>query len=286
MRQSDSILERFQSLARSSASAPQENLRIEGGEMRDYQALSRFHYRSARPGVVTAIYRMVHESQTIVGRYVSNSGSRQVVGVLLRSLPHLGCALRNIATNDRYRTGLHPREQARVLNREMRTISRVVVHPQWRGLGLAVMLVRHALMHPEPGQVFTEALAAMGHVHPFFERAGMTRYDRPPRREHARLLDAIARLGVRPSLLASPQNFLTKLRERDELTQVWFEHELARWCASGARRKRSRGRETASEERDVEAMLTLARDQLLSLPVYYLYHHHESEESAHADDRS
>jgi GNAT superfamily N-acetyltransferase len=242
-------------------------LALETGSMRDYERLAAFHYKGARPGAPTAVYRLIHRAPSVVGRYLHRREEVAIAGVLVRTLPHLSCRVRDEATNHRYR-GLGAQHSAAVLNREVRTIARVVVHPQWRGLGLAAMLVQHALANPEPGQVFTEALAAMGRVHPFFEKAGMMRYDRPPRPEHARLLDALRRLGIDPVTLASPRMMLNELAKRTEHDQVWFEHELARWHRSGARRKRGR-----SIEHDLESMLSAARDQLLCTPVYYLYSH-------------
>jgi GNAT superfamily N-acetyltransferase len=192
------------------------NVRIEVGSARDYAALAQFHYKGAKIGVVTTVCRMVHETRSVVGRYVQRRSDKAIIGVILRALPHLACSLRDVATRGRYREGLTRRESAIMLNREMRTISRVVIHPQWRGLGLAVMLVKHALANAEPGVIYTEALAAMGHVHPFFERAGMMRYERPPRPSkldpfkdeiHA-LLERDAKLtGVRVRELIEPLGF-------------------------------------------------------------------------------
>src|SRR5205085_372514 len=115
---------------------------------------------------------------TVVGRWLQRPERCEVLGVLVRSLPQLCCQLRDLATGGRYRT-LRRRDAAVVLNREVRTISRVVIDPRVRGLGLAVRLVRHALTHTSPAIHFTEALAAMGRVSPFFQHAGMTRYQRP-----------------------------------------------------------------------------------------------------------
>jgi len=56
----------------------------------------------------------------------------------------------------------------------MEWISRVVVHPIYRGCGLAVRLVRHALRTARTSRI--EALAVMGAIHPFFELAGMKCY--------------------------------------------------------------------------------------------------------------
>jgi GNAT superfamily N-acetyltransferase len=63
-------------------------------------------------------------------------------------------------------------------NAHVRTISRVVVHPQFRGLGLASALVRK-LIDVCPTR-YVEASAVMAHVHPFFQQAGMRRIECEP----------------------------------------------------------------------------------------------------------
>jgi ABC-type ATPase with predicted acetyltransferase domain len=69
--------------------------------------------------------------------------------------------------------GLAYRERLRWANENVRTISRVIVHPQFRGIGVAAEVVR-CVLEGCPTR-WVEAVAAMGKVHPFFERAGMTR---------------------------------------------------------------------------------------------------------------
>ena len=59
------------------------------------------------------------------------------------------------------------------VNAHVRTIARVIVHPQFRGLGLAAALV-HRVCYECPTR-YVEAFAAMADAHPLFERAGMTR---------------------------------------------------------------------------------------------------------------
>lgn len=260
------IIERFGHLP---ARSPADELSLEPGTLEDYRTLADFHYRSSRPGAVTSVLRLAHRVPSIVGRYLSREGETQIAGVLVRTLPHLACTLRDVATGGRY-IGLSRRERAMLLNREIRTISRVVIDPRWRGMGLAVRLVRHALMHPERGVTYTEALAAMGRVHPFFEYAGMTRYDRPPLPMHARLLDAMTRLEIEPALLASPIVVLDRLDRLDDREQIWFAHELARWYRAASKRK-----VRAGEEPEVEVMLEAARDRVLTMPVYYIAQHAE-----------
>jgi ABC-type ATPase with predicted acetyltransferase domain len=65
------------------------------------------------------------------------------------------------------------RQRLRWANDNVRTISRVIVHPQFRGVGLASALVRR-IVSDCPTR-YAEALAVMGRAHPFFEKAGMTR---------------------------------------------------------------------------------------------------------------
>ena len=66
-------------------------------------------------------------------------------------------------------------EQLRFANANLRTISRVIVHPQFRALGLSTQLIRCLCAHCPTRYV--EASAMMGRAHPLFERAGMTRVE-------------------------------------------------------------------------------------------------------------
>jgi hypothetical protein len=59
------------------------------------------------------------------------------------------------------------------LNRQLWLLSRVVLHPTYRGAGIAAAFVRRAC---ETCPVdWVETLTAMGRVNPFFERAGFVR---------------------------------------------------------------------------------------------------------------
>jgi len=72
--------------------------------------------------------------------------------------------------------GLHrprSREHLAALNRQVWLLSRVVLHPTYRGAGIAAAFVRRACQTcPVP---WVETLTAMGRVNPFFERAGFVR---------------------------------------------------------------------------------------------------------------
>lgn len=228
-----------------------DEFRIETGTLDDYRALAAFHYRSHHPGAATSVLRLMMHGQA----------EPLLAGVLVRSLPHLNCAAREFALRDRYAT-LTPHERGIAVNREIRCISRVIIDPRFRGRGLAVRMVRFALEHPEHDSIlYTEALAAMGRVSPFFERAGMRRFDLPEacRPAHARWRDALTSAG-----LTAPD----LMRDDGSLAVDGIVAEARRFLR--ATRCVSRQQIKSMRDRD---LLTAAGARLLSQPVYYLFAH-------------
>lgn len=247
--------------------APIEDaLRPDRGTLADYAQLARHHYRAARPATATRVLVLRLDEPTVVGRWLGRHGESQVVAALVESMPPLACKLRDHALPGRYGPPLSPRQSAGLLNAEVRCVSRVVVDPRWRGLGLAVRLVRAALA--QPTTPYTEALAAMGHVHPFFEHAGMTRYERPPHPHDARLEAALAMHGLRRGLVSAART----RRAIDALPAASRDlvlRELHRWFRS------TFGRGGGTVSCDAGDHLRAARERLLCRPVYYLHHHLE-----------
>lgn len=138
---------------------------IRPGSIADYRALEQCHYIAGPPAAHKRVYVIRTPS-----RY-RRHGSPEIAAVAVVSPPVITVRGRNVATAGRY---LRPDRQAGLqrLNQEVECISRVIVHPMFRGCGLAVRLVRHVLQtSPMP---LVEALAAMGKIHPFFIRGGMT----------------------------------------------------------------------------------------------------------------
>lgn len=240
--------------------------RIEPGALRDYDALGAFHYRAGRPATAAGVWRVVFEPPRGVADvhrlFDDVVDAARVIGVAVLSLPTLRCRQRDAALDGRYRAIRDARQRARMLNDELRCISRVVVHPQFRGLGLAVKLVRHALSQaPTP---LVEALAAMGRVHPFFEKAGMRAYPRPPHAYDARLMDALATVGIDRATLMHADEAWRLIARLSKARRRWIEHELGRW-----RRHADPG--GAGDGHDSVAHLRAARQRLFCEPVYYLY---------------
>ena len=172
-----------------SAMLPGE-IEIERGTREDYFSLAHLHYAPGKPATWAGVWRAEYrdfrlpifdsrfEDATIESSFslnrrskIENRKSRTIaVGVLSYPTP-------SNAARDRVLGLSGPRygEKLAFVNRHIRTISRVIVHPQFRGLGLASLLVRR-ICNECPTR-YVEAIAAMGEVHPFFERGGMRKIE-------------------------------------------------------------------------------------------------------------
>lgn len=163
---------------------------ISTGTPRDYAALAPLHYRAPAPRAAS-LYLVARDP----------AAGADPIGVLVVARAVLNGPWRECAWPGHFSRGT-PSARARRINRELRVIARVIVDPRYRGLGLAVALVRAYLR--EPLTMRTEALAAMGVASPFFARAGMRAVETPPSRRTRELLSALAELHIEPASLACP----------------------------------------------------------------------------------
>lgn len=135
------------------------------GAFNDYKTLERFHYlprRPRTPQVIRAAY------------FRPPGGEARCVGVALLCWPTAVSAGRDRAFG---LTGQTFGQRVRFANAHVRTISRVIVHPTFRAVGLCTQLIRE-LIERCPTR-YVEASAMMARAHPLFDRAGMTRFDPP-----------------------------------------------------------------------------------------------------------
>lgn len=130
------------------------------GAAADYRELARFHYRGRGPAAFADVW---------VIRFLPHcADADQLIAVAALSYPIPALHARDRALG---LAGMDDARKLAFLNQNLRTISRVAVHPTFRSLGLARLLVR-CLIHHSPVR-YLESLAVMGRIHPFFELAGM-----------------------------------------------------------------------------------------------------------------
>ncbi len=226
-------------------------VQIVPGTYADYKQLAQYHYRDNGPGQFTSIYAL---------RPAPNSGRhQQTVGVIVYSTPNPGLELRNIATKNFF-IGFDQSTQLALLNKNIRRISRVIIEPRFRRLGLAARLVRETM--PMMNFPIIEAVAVMGVVNPFFEKAGMKAYTAPEKDRNIRLTEALSAVGIENNLLIDPETVQQKIDHLAGEKAEFIELEMRRFLQSYGDRRY--GRHSLKRTRFVLNKLTIR-------PVYYIW---------------
>ena len=107
------------------------------------------------------------------------------------------------------------------LNRKVSIISRVVVHPKYRSIGLGAKLVRETL--PLIGTPYVEMVAVMAKYNPFAERAGMQKIaEQPPAKQALKISEALSSLDFNLHFLGSEKYVMSRLENlsNEQLTRL------------------------------------------------------------------
>ena len=228
-----------------------ENLQIVKGGKSDYESLSHYHYRECRLGPCAAIFSLKGKFRTAT--------KLETVGVIVYAMPTAGAQMRNTATGGVF-TGFDRTTRLKLISKNIRTISRVIIEPRFRSLGLAARLVSQTM--PLMDVPFIEALAVMGRVNPFFEKAGMTRYDSPPSAGCARLTEAFAAVDISERDLIDPQIAQQKTDKLHWPAADFIEREIVLFLQSyGQRRLMPHGIDRTK----------FVLSKLTDRPVYYIW---------------
>jgi len=104
-----------------------------------------------------------------------------------------------------------PKISMKELNDKLSVISRVVIHPKYRTIGLGTKLVKGTL--PLAGTEYVEMSAVMAKYNPFAEKAGMKRIaEQAPPKEAMRIVGLLRELGFNEQLLGSEKYVLERLQ--------------------------------------------------------------------------
>jgi len=162
-------------------------MRVEEGSYQDWKNLARFHYRSHRVAAPRRIFCLKRGDE--------------LCGVIVYTYPP-------ICSFGRKEAGL-PRD-IKELNKLLSTISRVVVHPKYRTIGLGRKLVEETL--PLAGTRYVELIAVIANYNPFAEKAGMKRVkEKTGSKEGLAIADVLVNLGFNIQMLASESYLLKRL---------------------------------------------------------------------------
>jgi GNAT superfamily N-acetyltransferase len=230
-----------------------KKLQVVPGDIEDYKALGDYHYRQTSRGPFTAIFAL-----RPTGGLLAASGIK-TVGVIVYRMPSPALELRNIATGGLF-TGFDRATQLALVNKNIRCISRVIVDPRFRSLGLAKRLVRETM--PKVDAPIIEALAVMGLVNPFFEKAGMKPYTAPLPARCAELIEALSLVGIEQHQVIDPAYMHGRVCELTWPKADFIEGRIRRFLQSYGRR-----RDMAPGLERTKYVLSKLTDR----PVYYIW---------------
>lgn len=230
-----------------------KEIEVAPGRTDDYKKLARYHYCDNRLGPYAAIFALRPKGR------LKWRADTDCAGVIVYTMPNPNVELRNIATGGLF-SGLDTASQLALVNKNVRRIARVVIEPRFRGIGLAQRLVRETM--PQMNVPIVEAMAVMGLVSPFFEKADMQRYTAAVPRRNIRLIEALGSVGIPQSLLISPRKVQDRIDRLEKSDAEFLEREINGFIQSfGRRRHMTRG---PNRTKYVLARLT-------DRPAYYIW---------------
>jgi GNAT superfamily N-acetyltransferase len=174
-------------------------MHVEEGSIKDWNVLAGFHYRSHRVPAPRKIFCL-------------KRGWDELCGVIVYSYP---------ASTSFGRRLMMPQMSMKEMNQKLSSISRVVVHPKYRTVGLGSKLIRDTLSLA--GTENVEMSAVMAKYNPFAEKAGMTRVAiQDPPKEALKVLEVLKKLGFDEELLGSSRHVNEKLEafSRKEIVEL------------------------------------------------------------------
>ena len=175
-----------------------KDIRVDEGSMAEWRALAGFHYRS-------------HNLPAPRKIFVLKRGL-ELCGVIVYSYPAVTCFGRRL---------MLPKMGMKELNARLSSISRVVVHPKYRTMGLGSKLIKDTLQFA--GTEYVEMSAVMAKYNPFAEKAGMVRVTvQEPPREAVKVLEVLQKLGFNRELLGSSRHVAETLEglSRDQVAEL------------------------------------------------------------------
>ncbi|MGB9841631.1 MAG: GNAT family N-acetyltransferase [Candidatus Bathyarchaeales archaeon] len=187
-----------------------KEMKVVEGSTEDWRKLAGFHYRSHKIAGPRKIFCLKR--------------GEELCGVIVYNYPPPTCFGRRLVL---------PKMSMKELNENLSIITRVVVHPKYRTIGLGVKLVKETLA--KAGTPYVEMPAVMAKYNPFAEKAGMRKIaEQPPPKEASAIAETLSQLGFNIHLLGSEKYVLNKLntlnaKEIKTIKETFAKHNHARF---------------------------------------------------------
>jgi GNAT superfamily N-acetyltransferase len=206
-------------------------LAIVEGDLANYRRLAAYHYRDSCPVAVKAVF-------TLRPKRPSPALGGKPAGAIVYAMATPRVELRRVATAGLF-ADFDRQTELSLINRNIRSIARVVIEPRFRGIGLATRLVRETM--PRMNVPIIEALGVMPKVNPFLERAGMRplagsdALHRPL--HHVELIEALSTVGIEEDRLIDPESVQAVLDALTWPAADFIETRIQRFLKSHGRRR-------------------------------------------------
>jgi len=232
-----------------------QKLEIVRGGLEDYKELGHFHYRDegemTQPFAAIFAIRPVRRLEVQIGK--------KAVGVIVYTMPSPGLELRNAAMGNVF-SGMDRVTRLSLMNKNIRCISRVIIEPRFRGLGLARELVRETM--PKMKVPIVESMAVMGLINPFFEKAGMKAYKGKMPARCVQMTEALSVVGIEQDELIDAEKVQRKLDRLGQGEAEFIERQKKKFLESYGKRK---------QMPPGAARTGYILSKLTSRPVYYIW---------------
>lgn len=215
-----------------------------------WRSFSDFHYRPGKLYFTDRLFALRHISSgqlaAIVVYCFANANNQTRNKVLAQLQPHT-------IENDM---------RLQLANYDIRTISRLVVWPSFRGIGLGSELLRRSM--PLLDVRFVEAIAVMAKFSPVFVRAGLKQYEVKPNRHIKTAHRFMLRYNLKPEL--STDQMAQTILELSSATQALALVTLYNFACHYSRALRSHTPGSAC----IKEYLNIMKLQLNLSPAYFL----------------
>jgi len=247
--------------AHAPACSVMDEITYEPGSLADWKLLAPLHYAAGDPATIAGVHLAKHPSMNTPA------------GVVVYSWPDLHSAARNVALGDGYAVGREQHAAAR-LNREVRRLSRIVVAPEVRGIGIAQQLILASLASLPESIRWVECVTALGPSAAFLRRIGFDEIPNCGSPSEAEWIEHCDRLNLPPAarldalMLAEWTDTLSVREARKTRRLVWrlYHHLVAHRRTRRAAPRKIPG---PNDRRWPEAWDVAAR-RLADRPAYHL----------------
>lgn len=241
-----------------------KDMTVEAGTLKDWRKLAAFHYRSHNLSAIRGIFAIKRKDE--------------LCGVIVYCYPFPACAGRKLVLQ---------KMNLKEINQKLSLLSRIVIHPKYRSIGLGEKLIKDSL--PLAGTPYVEMIAVMPKYNPFAEKAGMQKiFIKNPPKEAANVTAELERLGLDLHFLGSQRYILKKLanlteKQLTELKTVFRQngHPMYRELLGVIRHKKTEVKKdwaTELKAADLEVLTRLVKIAAILLQTkVYLFWHRPSE---------